>query len=131
MQGFNKTFYPDSENRFKTIKYLMNTAPAQLTADGSYYQWTNSAQNGPYNSIFRNITLASWITSIPESGIPEIHVRLTSPSRKFEHYQVQLTPEFWSYPPAKIQPLPVSFAGLEGEPIGSERRYTYTEGEHL
>ena len=129
MKGFNKVFDADSEDRFTTIKKLMTKANNQLTADGHYYQWINSAQNGQYNSIFRNITVASWIAEIPQNGSPELMVRLTSPDVKYQQYSIQLTPEFWSNPPTQIQPFTPSFAGLEGEPAGSTRRYTYSASE--
>ncbi len=129
MRGFNKVFYPDSADRFETIKALMKSAPGQLTAEGNYYRWMNSAQNGPYNSILREVTVASWVVSLPENGTPDLTVRFTSPSQTFQRYKLELNPEFWNYPPEKIQPIPLNANGIESEPVGSERRYTYTEGE--
>lgn len=129
MRRFNKVFFPDSENRFTTIKKLMTSANAQLTGDGNYYQWINSAQNGQYNSILRNISVASWIAEIPQTGAPQLRVRLTSPNVKYQQYNIELTPEFWSNPPAQIQPFIPSFAGLEGEPVNSQQQYTYSETE--
>lgn len=129
MRRHNKVFYPDSEDRFATIKKLMTGAKAQLTADGNYYHWINSAQNGQYNSMFRNITVASWIATIPESGTPELMVRLTSPNVKYQQYKIQLTPEFWSNPPAEIKPFTPGFSGIEAEPVNSQQRYTYSATE--
>ncbi|USE37669.1 carcinine hydrolase/isopenicillin-N N-acyltransferase family protein [Endozoicomonas sp. SCSIO W0465] len=129
MRSYNKVFYPDSEDRFATIKKLMTGASAQLTAEGNYYQWINSAQNGQYNSMFRNMTVASWIAEIPQNGTPELLVRLTSPNVKYQQYSIQLTPEFWNHPPTTIQPFTPSFAGLQGEPVNSQQRYTYSATE--
>ncbi len=129
MRKFNKVFYPDSEDRFETIKALMKNAPGQLTAEGNYYRWMNSAQNGPYNSILREVTVASWVVTLPEGNNPELNLRFTSPSQTFQRYEVELTPEFWNYPPEHLLPLPLNADGIESEPVGSERRYTYTEGE--
>ncbi len=126
MRGLNKVFFSDSEDRFASIKSLMNNAPSQFTAEGSYYRWINSGQNGPYNSILREVTVASWVASQPQNDTPEVYVRFTSPSQTFQRYAIKLTPEFWSYPPKQIQPLPISFGDVEVEPVGSERRYTYT-----
>ena len=82
MRKFNKVFYPDSEDRFQTIKALMKDAPSQLTAESNYYRWINNAQHGPYNSILREVTVASWVVSLPEGSAPEFHLRITSPSQK-------------------------------------------------
>ena len=129
MRKFNKVFYPDSEDRFQTIKALMKDTPSQLTAESNYYRWINNAQHGPYNSILREVTVASWVVSLPEGSAPEFHLRITSPSQNYQQYALKLTPEFWDYPPEYIQPLPLSADGIESEPVGSERRYTYIEGE--
>lgn len=129
MRKYNKFYYSDSEGRFVAIKNLMNSASAQYTAEGSYFNWTSNAVDGPLRSIFREMTVASWIASVPESGIPEVLIRFTSPSLDFQHYYIQLTPEFWSSPPATISPLPLSLEGFDPEPVGSELRYTYTGGE--
>jgi len=128
MRQFNKDFYPDSEYRFTSIKQLMGQRN-QLTADLHYYKWINSAHNGQYNSIFRNITVASWIIDMPRDGTPQLLARLTSPDVKYQQYNIQLTPAFWSNPPATIEPDTPSFSGLTGEPVGSKSRYTYSAKE--
>ncbi|USE37675.1 carcinine hydrolase/isopenicillin-N N-acyltransferase family protein [Endozoicomonas sp. SCSIO W0465] len=129
MRNLNKIYYSDSEDRFVAIKSLMNNAPAQFTADGSYFNWISNAQDGLLRSIFREMTVASWIASVPETGTPEVLIRFTSPSLEFQRYSIQLTPEFWNSPPASISPIPLSTQGLNPEPIGSELRYTYTGSE--
>lgn len=129
MRSLNKIYYSDSEDRFIAIKNLMNKAPAQFTADGSYFNWVSNAQDGPLRSILREVTVASWIASVPENGTPEVHIRFTSPSLDFQRYHIQLTPEFWNYPPANLSPIPLSVEGLNPGPIGSELRYTYVGSE--
>ena len=79
--------------------------------------------------MFRNITVAGWVAEIPENGTPELMVRLTSPNVKYQQFRIQLTPEFWSNPPAQITPLTPSFAGIEAEPVDSQQRYTYSATE--
>ena len=128
MRRFNKDFYPDSEYRFTAIRKLIGNHN-RLTADHHYYKWINSAHNGQYNSILRNITVASWITDIPEQGTPQLSVRLTSPDVKYQQFQIELTPAFWSNPPATLEPFTPGFAGLTGEPVGSKLRYTYSAQE--
>lgn len=129
MRKLNKIYYSDSEDRFRAIKRLMTKAPSQLTADGSYYQWVSNAVDGPANSILREMTVASWIVSVPENGTPELMLRFTSPSLDFQRYRVSLTPEFWSEPAPSLKPAPVSFTGVSIEPVGSEQQYNYTVRE--
>ena len=129
MRKLNKVYYSDSEDRFQAIKHLITKAPAQLTADGSYYQWVSNAEDGPANSILREVTVASWIVSVPESGTPELMLRFTSPSLNFQRYRVALTPEFWSAPTKSLQPAPASSSGVSIEPVDSEQQYSYTARE--
>ena len=125
MRSLNKIYYADSEDRFVAIKRLMTQAPAQYTAGGSYFDWVSNAENGPMKSILREVTVASWIASIPENGPPGLILRFTSPTQEFQRYYLELTPEFWSNPAALIKPTPLSIDGLNPEPIGSELRYRY------
>jgi|GEM_PF-1798616 len=129
MLSLNKIYYADSEDRFVAIKNLMSNALAQYSADGSYFSWVSNAENGPLKSILREVTVASWIASVPEDGTPELILRFTSPSLEFQRYYLQLTPEFWSDPTAMITPTPLSTNGLNPEPIGSESRYRYVGEE--
>ncbi len=129
MEHFNKVFYPDSQHRFSAIKLDMNQALSQLTMEGSYYNWVNSATNGPNDSILRNVTLASWINRITKNGTSELWVRVTSPNHKFQHYQLSLDQAFWNNPPSDIRPVNLSAAGIVSFPVGSEAQYEYQGGE--
>ena len=129
MRKLNTIFYSDSEDRFVAIKHLMNHALGQFTAEGSYFNWISNAVNGPLRSIYREVTVASWIASVPDSGTPEVLIRFTSPSLDFQRYYIQLTPEFWSSPSTHLTPIPLSLEGLNPEPIGSELRYKYSGSE--
>ncbi|WP_211824565.1 carcinine hydrolase/isopenicillin-N N-acyltransferase family protein [Kistimonas asteriae] len=129
MEHFNKVFYPDSQHRFTSIKSQMNEAPSQLTMAGSYYNWVNSAKNGPNDSILRNVTLASWVTRITDNGASELWVRVASPNHKYQHYQLTLDQAFWNNPPSEIGPVPLSAEGIVSYPVGSEDQYEYQGGE--
>ena len=99
-------------------------------AYGSYNQWVSDAGDGPCNSILREVTVASWIVGVPESGAPELMLRFTSPSLDFQRYRVAPTPEFWSAPTKSLQPATVSFSSISIEPVGSEQQYTDTTREN-
>ncbi|WP_299734324.1 carcinine hydrolase/isopenicillin-N N-acyltransferase family protein [uncultured Endozoicomonas sp.] len=129
MRSLNQVYYPDSADRFDTIKAMMQANTSELTAVGDYYRWVNSAQNGYYDSIIREVTVASWIAEVPDSGTPQLHVRFTSPSQNFERFQISLTDSFWRDAPTAVKSQPLSGKGITSEPVGSERRYRYTEGE--
>ena len=129
MEPFNKVFYPDSQHRFTSIKSQMTESPSQLTMEGSYYNWINSAKNGPNDSILRNVTLASWINRITDDGSYELWVRLMSPNHKYQRYQFSLDQAFWNNPPSEIQPMVLSADGIVSYPVGSEEQYEYQGGE--
>ena len=127
MEKFNKIFYTDSQDRFKSISELMHKTPGKLTAGRNYYHAINSSHNGPFNSIFREITVASWVVDSPENGIPYLYARLSAPNEKYEHYAVELKPSFWSSYTDELHPYSLSSDEIEGEPLGSEKRYTYDD----
>ena len=125
MGQFNKSFYADSQDRYTEIKELMHEGRGKLTMQGNYYHAINGSHNGPANSIFRFITVASWVVDYPENGIPVLSVWLRAPGKPYERYEVSLTPSFWSCPPTDLHPEPLSPEGIDSEPLGSEKRYTY------
>ncbi|GAA4647869.1 hypothetical protein GCM10023116_01310 [Kistimonas scapharcae] len=129
MEHFNKVFYPDSQLRFSAIKSQMSEAPSQLTMEGSYYNWVNSAKNGPNDSILRNVTLASWVNRITDDGATKLWIRVTSPKHKYQRYQLLLDQAFWNNPPSEIRPVALSAEGIVSYPVGSEDQYEYQGGE--
>lgn len=129
LRSLNKIYYPDSEDRFATIKALMSSATAQYTADGNYYGWVSNATDGPLHSILRQVTVASWIAAVPESGTPTLNLRFTSPAMNFQRYQLTLTPEFWSGASGVIAATGDDLNGFDPAPVGSQGQYTYSATE--
>jgi len=85
---------PDSIVRYKRIEYLLNSHPGPYTFD-FFWKCSNDRHDGLEGSIFRAWTVATWIVSIPEKGLPFLYVRFTSPVAKYATFRTTIDKKFW------------------------------------
>ncbi|HWQ61155.1 MAG TPA: carcinine hydrolase/isopenicillin-N N-acyltransferase family protein, partial [Negativicutes bacterium] len=88
MLAYNLVSSESSQTRFHRIAALLDSAPRPCDLD-AFAAFARDQNDGPDNSIFRKgstprktRTLATWAVRIPESGSPELHIRILNPGEE-------------------------------------------------
>lgn len=95
MKSENKIKIPDSQARYNEIQSLLKNHKKPLNME-DFINMSYSHKSGPLKSIFRLFTVATWISKLPQQGDPNIYVRFTNPTQKYNVFHITLDEALWN-----------------------------------
>jgi len=108
LAGANRKIGRSSRIRLERIGELLKGKAAPLTLE-DFMAFSRDRSHGPDDSLWRTggkpgiqITLASWIVSLPPAAPPEIFVRLANPGEPEREMRIALDGPFWKRADGRI-----------------------------
>jgi hypothetical protein len=98
----NRKIGSSSSSRLDRIEQLLAEHSSPLTLE-DFVRFSEDRNDGPDESIWRTgsrpgktRTLASWIVSIPEKGVPSLYLKLANPGETEKMYRLQIDETLWT-----------------------------------